>query len=128
MSQGNNLLAAARDWSDFGCSEEITIAPSIPGATGVPVEVATIKGFECIFANILNVVVRFAGIALLVMLLMGGFKYMTAGGDPKKTQAAQQTLTYAIIGLIAIIGAWFIFLLIKQFTGVDVLKFRIITE
>lgn len=111
---------AASDWSINGCTAKITVAPS-----GEEIEVATLKGFECIFSNILNVVIRFAGIALLVMLIIGGFNLMTAGGDPKKNQKAQQTLTTAFLGLLLIIGTWFVFLLIKTFTGVDVLKFEI---
>jgi len=118
MNQG--VYLAASDWLSKGCSTTV-----VPTGGGPVVEVATLKGFECIFASILNVVVRLAGIGLLVMLFMGGFKYLTAGGDPKKTQAAQQTLTYAFVGLVAIFGAWFIFLLIRTFTGVDVLKFQI---
>ncbi|HNP89406.1 MAG: hypothetical protein BWY24_00282 [Microgenomates group bacterium ADurb.Bin219] len=114
-------ILLAQDWKT-GCYTEIT-----PPGGGDPIKVATIKGFECIFANILNIVVRFAGIALFLMFLVGGFKYLTSGGDPKKSQAAQQTLTYAIIGLVVILGAWIIFLLIKEFTGVDVLNFEIVT-
>lgn len=91
-------------------------------------KVATLKGFECIFANILNIVIRLAGIALFVMLLVGSLKLMTAGGDAKKVQSAQQTLTFAVIGLVVIISTWFVFLLIKTFTGVDVLKFVIFTQ
>lgn len=119
MNQGEYL--AASDWLSRGCSTIVA-----PTGGGPVVEVATLKGFECIFANILNVVIRLAGLALLVMLFMGGFKYLTAGGDPKKAQTAQQTITYAFFGLAAIIGAWFIFLLIKTFTGIDVLKFQIL--
>jgi len=121
MNQGEYL--AAKNWVNEGCSTEVT-----PTGGGPVVEVATLKGFECVFANILNVVIRLAGLALLVMLFMGGFKYLTAGGDPKKTQAAQQTITYAFLGLAAIIGAWFIFLLIKTFTGINVLEFNIMSE
>lgn len=105
------------------CTEKITVAPS-----GEEIEVATLKGFECIFARILNTVIRLGGIALFVMLLIGGFKLMTAGGDAKKVQSAQQTLTYAVIGLVVIIGAWFVFRLIEIFTGVPVLKFEIFSR
>ena len=114
-------LLLAQAWKT-DCYSEV-----VPAGGGTPIKVATIKGFECIFANVLNIVVRFAGIALFVMLLIGGFKYLISGGDPKKSQSAQQTLTYAIIGLIVILGAWIVFLLIKQFTGVDVLNFEIVT-
>lgn len=110
------------------CVQKITIAPIPPATTSPLIEVATLKGFECLFANVLNVVIRLAGIGLLIMLIIGGFKYMTAGGEPKKIQPAQQTLTNAFLGLALIIGGWFIFRLISIFTGIDVLKFEILTR
>jgi drug/metabolite transporter (DMT)-like permease len=87
--------------------------------------VATLQALECIFTNFLNIVIRLAGIAVFIMLIIGGFQYLTAGGDPKKTQAAQQTLTYAIVGLVVIIAAWFILLFIEKFTGIRVTEFTI---
>jgi len=87
--------------------------------------VATLKCGEAIIKIILNIVVRLAGIAVLVMLIVGGFQYLTAGGDPKKTQAASSTLTYAIFGLVAIIAAWFIILFIQKFTDVKITEFTI---
>jgi len=112
----NNSFYLAQAWKP-GCYEVVDGE-----------KVATLKGFECVFANILNVVVRLAGIALFIMLLMGAIKLMIAGGDPKKIQSAQQTFTYAIFGLAIIVGTWFVFLLIKTFTGIDVLRFTIFTQ
>ena len=59
------------------------------------------------------------------MFIVGGFKYVTSGGDPKKVQAAQATLTYAILGLVLALLAWFILVFIEKFTGVKVTEFRI---
>lgn len=87
--------------------------------------IPTIQGFECLFAQILNTILSFAGIALLVMLVIGGFKLMTAGGDPKKTQSASQTLTYAVIGLVAMVGVYLILLLLSKFLGINLLIFQI---
>ena len=39
------------------------------------------------------------GLSVLI-LLYAGFQYLTAGGDPKKTEGAKNTIIYAIIGLI----------------------------
>ncbi len=72
-----------------------------------------------IITNFLNIAVKLAGIAVFIMLIVGGFKYLTAGGDPKRTQAAGQTITYAIFGIIAVIAAWFIMLFIENFTGIN---------
>ena len=86
--------------------------------------IATLACLEVIIQIFLNMAVRLAGIAAFVMLLVGGFQYLTAGGDPKKTQAASSTLTYAIFGLVAVIAAWFILLFIEKFTGVTLTQFN----
>jgi len=88
---------------------------------GVP----TIKGFEVIFNNIVTIALGFAGIALFIMLLVGGFKYLTSGGDPKAVEEAQKTLTYAIGGLILIALSFLILVFLSKFTGVDLTHFTI---
>lgn len=93
--------------------------------TCVQGDVATIKGFECLFKNILQVIAYAAGVVFFLMFLVGGFKYITAGGDPKKAAAASSTLTFSIAGLIGVIVSWLIILLIKKLTGVDVTNFTI---
>ena len=88
-------------------------------------EPANFADLVVIVERILNIAIRLAGIAAFVMLIVGGFQYLTAGGDPKKTQAASSTITYAILGLIIVIAAWFILLFIEKFTGVKVTEFNI---
>ena len=88
-------------------------------------DVATIKSFEGLFNNVLLVVLSLLGIVTFIMILVGGFKYLTSGGDAKQAEAAKGTMTYGIIGLAAAIGAWFILLAIQNFTGVTVTEFTI---
>jgi len=88
-------------------------------------DVATIKGFECLFKNMLQVIGWAAGICFFIMFIVGGFKYLTAGGDPKKAAVASSTLTLSIIGLIGVIVSWLIILLIKKLTGVNITNFTI---
>lgn len=89
------------------------------------VEVPTLKCLEVVFSNILTVSISLAILALFVMLLIGGFKYLTSGGDQKATATAQQTMTSALIGIVLLALAFIIFKLIEQFTGVNVTKFEI---
>jgi len=56
------------------------------------------------------------GIALL-MLVYASFLYITSGGDPKKTAAAQELMTSTIAGLVFLILSVFILNVI----GVDIL-------
>lgn len=88
-------------------------------------DIATIQGFECLFFNILQVIVYFAGLAFLVMFIVGGFKYLIGGGEAKAVAAASSTLTMAIIGLVGIIASWLILKLIQDFTGINVTILKI---
>lgn len=88
-------------------------------------DVATIKDLETIFGNVVKSALGFAGIVLFVLLLTGGFKYITSGGDPKALESAQKTITYAIGGLILILVSFLILVLIKTITGVDVTQFKV---
>lgn len=40
------------------------------------------------------------GIVAVVMIIIGGFKYIVAGGDSSRTANAKDTILYAIIGLV----------------------------
>jgi hypothetical protein len=61
------------------------------------------------------------------MLLVGGFKWLTSGGDAKKTEQARGTLTAAIFGLILIVSGYIILNIIQYFTGLNVTVFKIPT-
>jgi hypothetical protein len=87
--------------------------------------VVTIKGFERVFSNIVIVAIGFAGLALFIMLLVGGFKYLTSAGNPKAAESARNTITYAILGLVLVALAYLILMFISTFTGVDLSTFRI---
>jgi hypothetical protein len=46
-----------------------------------------------------------AGIAAVIMIMVGGFMYITSGGDSGKIQEAKKTLTWSFIGLVVIVLA-----------------------
>ncbi|MBI3342893.1 hypothetical protein HY032_01935 [Candidatus Gottesmanbacteria bacterium] len=48
----------------------------------------------------------FAGIGLLLMLILAGFNFLTSAGDPKKLEMGKQRLTYAIVGFLVIFTAY----------------------
>ena len=87
--------------------------------------VATIQGLECLFQNILRVLTTIAGLAFGLMIIIGGFKLIFAGGEQKGLQSAKNTLTFAFLGLVLIIVIWFVLKFIEHFTGMPVTKFEI---
>lgn len=104
-----HVYAAIQDWT---------------GTVGTD-KVATFSSLETLFSNLIQGVVAFAGVALLVMFLVGGFSFLFSGGDPKKVEQARGTLTNAIIGLVVIVAAYLILKLIEVFTGVPVTIFKV---
>ena len=57
-------------------------------------------GDEGVFKQITNVVLYIVGVIAVIMLIIGGIKYVISGGDAKKVTDAKNTVLYAIIGLI----------------------------
>jgi hypothetical protein len=88
-------------------------------------DVAKLSDLEGVFGNIVGVALGLAGIALFIMLLVGGFRYITAGGDPKGVEGARKTLTYAVSGIVLIALSFLILRFIEQFTGAPVTEFKI---
>lgn len=49
-----------------------------------------------------NIFSAIVGIIAVIMIIVGGLKYITSGGDSSKVGSAKNTLLYAIIGLIIV--------------------------
>jgi hypothetical protein len=48
----------------------------------------------------------FLGIIAVVIILLGGFKWMTAGGDESKVEEAKKLMTAGVIGLAIVLASW----------------------
>ncbi len=59
-----------------------------------------------IASSIIKVVLGFLAIVAVVIILLGGFKWMTAGGNEEKVSEARKLIVAGIIGLIIILAAW----------------------
>jgi len=60
------------------------------------------------FKFIINVFSVIVGVVAVIMIIWGGFKYITSGGDSNKVSGAKNTIIYAIIGLIVVALSQFI--------------------
>ena len=67
---------------------------------------ADLVGVDGVFTKITNTVLYAVGIISVVMLIIGGIRYVISGGDSKKVTDAKNTIMYAIIGLIIAILAY----------------------
>lgn len=62
--------------------------------------------------NILRTIIHLfslvVGIVSVIMIIIGGFKYITSGGNDSNVAGAKNTIVYAIIGLVVVALAQFI--------------------
>lgn len=77
-------------------------------------ENAPLNNIITLVINVFSVIVGFIAI---VMMIYGGFKYITSSGDSGNVTAAKNTIMYALIGLIIVALAQIIvrFVLAKSF-------------
>lgn len=61
---------------------------------------------EQTIAGIINVALSLLGIVAVVIILIGGFIWMTAGGNDEKTAQARKLIFAGIIGLAIILSAF----------------------
>lgn len=94
---------------------------SCSNITGVE-DAASIFCLVPLFENIVRAVTALSGVALFIMLLVGGFNFLFSGGDQKKLEAARGTITQAIAGIVIMSVAYLIISLIAKFTGIEAIK------
>lgn len=85
---------------------------------GVP----TLRCIPAVFQNLLQAAFLFAGVTAVIFVIYSGYKFINSHGDPKQIEAAKQTLTYAVFGLLVILLAVLIINLISYFTKVNCIK------
>lgn len=56
--------------------------------------------------NVVNVLLFILGIIAVIMIIIGGIRYSTSGGDSTQITAAKNTILYSIVGLIVAILAY----------------------
>jgi hypothetical protein len=58
------------------------------------------------FRTIVNTLLFIIGAISVIMIIFGGFKYVTSGGDSNGVTSAKNTILYAVIGLIVAVLAF----------------------
>lgn len=75
--------------------------------------------------RIINLSTSLAFIAVTVVLVYAGVRFIVSGGEPKSIQGAGAAMTWAILGILFLVLAWLILRLVEAFTGVPVTQFCI---
>ena len=95
VCKGTNVASTGGEGSGSECTE---------AGNGT----ASTDGLFAIASNIVNLFSVVVGIIAVLMIIFGGFKYITSGGDSGNVSGAKNTLIYAIVGLVIVALAQFI--------------------
>ena len=72
------------------------------GACGTgQIEASTLQ-LNSLVTSLISLLSWAIGVVAVFMIIVGGFKYITSGGDSAGVTAAKNTILYAIIGLIIV--------------------------
>ena len=89
-------------------AKPIASVGAIPEIGKLDKSILPVLSINDIVANLTQLAIAAAGLIFFAMLLLGGIKYLTAGGDEKATASARGTLTSAFIGLIIVVASFLI--------------------
>ncbi|TAK05128.1 hypothetical protein EPO33_04065 [Patescibacteria group bacterium] len=84
-------------------SVEDTGLKTTAGEAGIPTSEASLP---VLVGTILNGVLSLVGVVFLVLIVWGGFLWMTARGNDQQVEKAKNLITSAVIGLIIIAGGY----------------------
>ena len=99
-----------------------SVTPTFAQNVGIPQPPGVkIENIGTLISGAIGVALLVAAILVFVMLIWGGFTWISSGGDKAKTEEAKTRITNALIGLAVIAGAWAIMKLIEFFFGITVL-------
>lgn len=68
---------------------------------------ATTK-INSLLTSIINVASVLVGLVSVLFIIVGGFKYITSGGDTNNMASAKNTIIYALVGLVIVALAQFL--------------------
>jgi hypothetical protein len=97
----------------YAAGEKVNLEPPVPSLNTITISKIVSGAIALVFIA--------AALVFFFMLVLGGIKWMMAGGDKEKATEARGQLTSALIGLIVIFLAWAISKLLAILFGVDIL-------
>lgn len=77
--------------------------------------------FASLVTLAINLVLIIAALAFFFLLVLGGIRWITSGGDKGQAEAARSQITAAFIGLLVVFAAWAILQLVGAFFDVNLL-------
>ncbi len=88
----------------------------------VPEKLLSVPDIVTVVKNIIQFILIVAFVLAFIFLLIGGIRWITAGGDEKGVASARGMITGALIGLVIVLVAFALIKLVEQFFGFSILS------
>ncbi len=83
---------------NLSCGAQLNFDPDCEQETGDVAE----GRVNSIVTNVINILSLVVGVAAVIMIMIGGMRYITSNGDSGQVGNAKNTILYAIVGLIVV--------------------------
>lgn len=82
--------------------------PGCASGSGAAVCGGTGDGLFSVVRTVISVMLIVGGVIAVIMIILGGIRYITSNGDANDVKAAKDTILYSVIGLVITAGAYMI--------------------
>ena len=107
MSQRASAFTPATNGScEQANNKDVNIAEGVDCARGDGTRQNLFGGNGSLFAIVTNVLLFLIGAVSVIMLIVGGFRYVLSNGDSTQVTNAKNTILYAVIGIIVALLAY----------------------
>ena len=97
--------------------------PSIPNKYGAGSDFAgNVSG---ILGATISFILAAGGIAFVLMFMIGGFQWITSGGDKDAITRARSRIMHAVVGLVILFAVYAILKLLGQVLGVNLISIKL---
>jgi len=97
--------ALAANCTDTGAGQGLTLQNGADCSRGAGQQ-EDLFGQQGVFKTITDVMLFLIGAVSVIMLIIGGIRYVVSGGESSAVQSAKNTILYAIVGVVVAILAY----------------------
>jgi len=95
------------------------VNPVLPGSLGSGGNSTGPAALGSIIGSLVGLFLILSFISSLLYMLLGGFDWITSGGDKTKLQSARDKITNALVGLVIVGASWAIMMIVANFFGIE---------
>lgn len=96
LASALSALSAAPVYAQIGDGIKATEGAADTGANDL----------NAVIRNVINVLLFVVGVAAVIMLIVGGIRYVVSAGDQQAVAGAKNTILYAIVGIVVAVLAY----------------------